>query len=69
MLDVAGEQVAEIERLDAAAHQRDRLVGDTEGGVDVIGRRRDRHQIRENLGTSVGADLDDEPVLARRRAR
>ncbi len=63
MLDVTGEQIAKIERFDPAAHQRDRIVRDTEGSVHVVVRCRGRHEIRQHLDTSIGAHLDDEPVL------
>ena len=63
MLDVAGEQIAEIERLDVTSHQPDCVVRDAERGVDVCRSRRGRHQIDEDFGPSLGAHLDDEPVL------
>ena len=64
MLEVAREQVAEVEGLHRAAHLvgggRNRLLRGLEVGRD----RRAAGELGEHLGTAVAAGLDEEPVLA-----
>ena len=64
MLEVVGEQVAQVARSHRSAHSFDRAANDPTGRLEVGVGSGARGQLREQLGAAIAARLDQQPMLA-----
>ena len=64
MLEVAREQVADVGRVERAAHALGRAVDRGAGGREVVLGRRPARKRGRDLGAALAADLEQQPMLA-----